>query len=82
MNQKQQIILDLNEIFTDIIDEGEITLSPETTANDIDGWDSLNHIQILAAVEKKYAFKFTLTEIQNLKNIDDLINIIVQKTSA
>ncbi|MRX46117.1 acyl carrier protein [Pedobacter puniceum] len=82
MNQKQQIILDLNEIFTDIIDEGEIMLNPETTANDIDGWDSLNHIQILAAIEKKYTFKFTLTEIQNLKNIDDLTNIIVQKTSA
>lgn len=82
MNQKQQIILDLNEIFTDIIDEGEIMLNLETTANDIDGWDSLNHIQILAAIEKKYTFKFTLTEIQNLKNIDDLTNIIVQKTSA
>ena len=79
MNQQELIIQELNEIFTDIIDEGQILLTPETSAKDIDGWDSLNHIQILAAIEKKYAFKFTLSEIQNLKNIDDLVTIILQK---
>lgn len=81
MEKKLQTIEILNEIFTDIIDEGQISLTETTTANDIDGWDSLNHIQILAAIEKKYKFKFTLMEIQGLKNVGDLIEIIIAKTS-
>ncbi|MGE6219666.1 acyl carrier protein [Nubsella zeaxanthinifaciens] len=80
MKTQLQIIEELNEIFTEVIDEGEVSLTPETTANDVDGWDSLNHIQIIYAVEKKYGFKFTLPEIQNLKNISDLVNLIIEKS--
>ncbi len=80
MKTQAEIIEELNEIFTEVIDEGEVSLTAETTANDVDGWDSLNHIQIIYSVEKKYGFKFTLPEIQNLNNVGDLINLIIEKS--
>lgn len=81
MKTQQEIINDLNEIFTDVIDEGDVSLDMVNTANDVDGWDSLNHIQIIYAVEKKYGFKFNLPEIQGLRNVGDLVDMIIKKNS-
>ncbi len=74
-----KLLQDLSAIFTDIIDEGEVNLTMQSTADDVEGWDSLNHVQILAAVEKKYGFRFTLTEIQVFKNVGDLVQTIQKK---
>ena len=74
-----ELLRDLSAIFTGIIDEGEVNLTMQTTADDVEGWDSLNHVQILVAVEKKYGFRFTLNEIQLLNNIGDLVNAIQKK---
>ncbi len=74
-----KLLQDLSAIFTDIIDEGEVNLTMQSTADDVEGWDSLNHVQILAAVEKKYGFRFTLTEIQVFKNVGDLVQAIQKK---
>lgn len=74
-----ELLQDLSAIFIDIIDEGEVNLTMQTTADDVEGWDSLNHIQILAAVEKKYGFRFTLNEIQVFKNVGDLVQAIQKK---
>lgn len=81
MNQ-EQIINELNLIFTDIIDEGEVKLNMNSTAKEVEGWDSLNHVQIIAAIEKKYGFLFTLTEVQAFKNVGDLVNSILAKTAS
>lgn len=69
----------LSAIFADIIDEGDVNLTMHTTADDVEGWDSLNHVQILAAIEKKYGFRFTLNEIQLFKNVGDLVHGIQKK---
>jgi len=74
-----KLLQDLSAIFTDIIDEGEVNLTMQSTADDVEGWDSLNHVQILAAVEKKYGFRFTLTEIQVFKTVGDLVQAIQKK---
>jgi acyl carrier protein len=79
MNE-EVIIQQLNIIFTDIIDEGDVSLTMSTTANDVSGWDSLNHVQILAAIEKKYKIRFTLPEIQKFMNVGDVVKAIQQKT--
>lgn len=68
-------------IFADVIDEGEVNLTMDTTADDVEGWDSLNHVQIIAAVEKKYGLRFSLSEIQFFKNVGDLVNAIKEKLS-
>jgi acyl carrier protein len=77
----QPIINQLNLIFTDIIDEGDVELNLNYTANDVEGWDSLNHVLILAAIEKHYGFKFTLFEVQSFKNVEDLVQAIINKAA-
>ena len=76
---QEQLISELNVLFEEIIDEGPVSLSPEKTAKDVEGWDSLNHVQIIAAIERKYGFLFTLTEIQAFKNVGELIAGIQSK---
>jgi acyl carrier protein len=77
-----QLLTELNTLFEEIIDEGAVTLSRETTAKDVEGWDSLNHIQIIAAIEKKYGFRFTLVEIQGFKNVGEMTDSILSKIKA
>ena len=69
----------LNEIFRMVFDDVTIQISPEMTANDIDGWDSLSHVNLITAVEAKFKIRFTQKELLTLKNIGDLYNNIEAK---
>lgn len=75
----EQLISELNVLFEEIIDEGTVNLTPSTTAKEVEGWDSLNHIQIIAAIERKYGFRFTLIEIQSFKNVGEMVDSILSK---
>jgi acyl carrier protein len=75
----EQLISELNVLFEEIIDEGTVNLTPSTTAKEVEGWDSLNHIQIIAAIERKYGFRFTLVEIQSFKNVGEMVDSILSK---
>ncbi len=66
-------------IFRDVLDEESIVLTPETTANDVEGWDSLSHIQLIVALEKHFKIKFTSKEILSWKNVEEMINNIESK---
>ena len=76
----ENVYVELNSIFTDIFDE-DITLFPETTAKDIDGWDSLEHINIIHAVEKRFNMKFKMGEISTMKCVGEMVSIILSRTS-
>jgi len=69
----------LQEIFHDIFDDNTIVLSRETTANDIEGWDSFTHINIIVTCENEFGVKFNLSEIANLKNVGNLVDLIEKK---
>lgn len=73
---RSEIIHQLTNIFIDIIDNSEIILYNETTANDVDGWDSLTHIQLVVAIEKYFKIRFNSKEIQGWKNIGELADSI------
>ncbi|MFA7380965.1 MAG: acyl carrier protein [Bacteroidia bacterium] len=75
----EQLISELNVLFEEVIDEGTVNLTPSTTAKEVEGWDSLNHIQIIAAIERKYGFRFTLIEIQSFKNVGEMVDSILSK---
>lgn len=75
----ENIINELNNIFEDILDLEKISLNEFTTADDIEEWDSLNNIQIIVAIEKHFQIKFLTSEIENFKNIGEMINSIYQK---
>ncbi|MDR1743392.1 MAG: acyl carrier protein, partial [Dysgonamonadaceae bacterium] len=65
----QEILAEVQEIFRDVLDNEEIVLTEETTANDIDEWDSLTHIQLIVAEEKHFKIKFSSKEILSWKNV-------------
>ena len=70
-------ILDkLTEIFRDVLDDEKIILSEETTSDDIEGWDSLNHINIIASVEIDFDVKFEMATYASMKRIADIIDYI------
>ena len=74
-----EVIKQVNDIFIDVLDDDDIILSRETTANDIEEWDSLNHIQLVVAIEKHFKIKFTSSEIQNFKDVGEMCDVIATK---
>ncbi|MBR6328020.1 MAG: acyl carrier protein [Lachnospiraceae bacterium] len=71
----------LQEVFRDVFDDDEIELTDETTADDIDAWDSLTHVQLIVAVEKEFSLKFSTVEVMRLKNVGEFIALIDRKLS-
>lgn len=69
----------VNEIFQDIFDDANIQITDNMTANDIEDWDSLTHLQLISEIESVYNIKFTMGEIQGFANIGELINTIMKK---
>ena len=76
---KAEILQQVNGIFIDVLDDEGITLSEITTASDVKGWDSLTHIQLIVAVEKRFKCRFTSREIQSWKNVGEMIASIMGK---
>jgi len=77
--EKVDILQTVQEVFRDILDNEEIILVEETTANDVDEWDSLTHIQLIVAIEKKFKIKFTSKEILSWKNVGEMVDAICSK---
>ena len=73
------ILAELTPIFREVFDDDSITISRQTTANDIDAWDSLSHMNMVMAVEVKFKIRFALGELQLLKNVGDLADMVRKK---
>jgi len=76
---KDEILAKLTGIFHDELDNDGIVLSFETTAEDVEEWDSLSHIQLIVAVEKAFGVRFTSSEIQSWNNVGEMIDCILAK---
>ncbi|ABM03429.1 putative acyl carrier protein [Psychromonas ingrahamii 37] len=66
----------LQELFRDILDIENLVLENKTSANEIEEWDSLAHINLIVAIEREFNIKFALGELQDLKNIGNIMNLI------
>ncbi|MBO5767026.1 MAG: acyl carrier protein [Clostridia bacterium] len=69
----------LNEVFQNVFDDEDITVDRDTTADDIEDWDSLEHIRLIAAVEREFGVKFTMKEVSSMKNVGEMIDIIAER---
>lgn len=74
--ESTEILIQVNGIFIDVLDNKNIVLVCETTANDVEDWDSLTHIQLVVAIEKHFKVRFTSAEIRNWKNVGEMCDAI------
>ena len=77
--EKAEIFSKLHEIFKDVFDLDELELTDETSANDIEEWDSLSHIQLIVAIEKAFGIKFTSLEIMKWRNVGEMVTSMLEK---
>jgi acyl carrier protein len=71
-----QIYTRLAQIFQEVFDEDSIAVTPELSAKDVDGWDSLTHIRLMLTVEKSFKIKLSTSDIGKLQNVGDLVKLI------
>lgn len=78
---REQIFEGLNEVFRDVFDDDSIVVDDNTTANDVYGWDSLEHINLIVAVEETFSIKFSMGQVNNMKNVGEMVDIISEKVN-
>ncbi len=74
--ERSEIFKKVNEIFCDELDNEDIVLHDDTTADDVEEWDSLSHVQLIVAIEKAFGIKFTSNEILSWSNVGQLVDSI------
>lgn len=77
--EKNQVLAEVQEIFREVLDNEEIVLNNATTADDVEEWDSLTHIQLIVAIEKNFNIRFTSLEILSWQNVGEMIDCIANK---
>ncbi len=78
---REEIFLKVQEIFRDIFDEDDLEIQESTSSDDIEDWDSLNHINLVSAIEKEFNIRFALGELQSLKDVGAMIDLMEKKLS-
>ncbi len=81
MMDAQTIFDAVQQIFRDNFDDDALALSRDTCADDIEDWDSLEQINLLTAMEKKFGIKFKLEDVRGLKNVGDLLDLVARMTA-
>jgi acyl carrier protein len=71
----------INEIFRDVFDDETITVEDSTTADDVEDWDSLEHINLIVAMEDEFGMKFTMGEVTGMKNVGEAADIIMERAT-
>lgn len=75
----KEIYVTLGDVFREVFGDHVPDPFPEMTAEDVDGWDSLNHVRLIIAVERAFSVRFSTREITRLKNVGDLANVVLGK---
>ena len=77
----REIFERLDRVFRDVFDDDTIHVTPKTTADDIEDWDSLEHITLISAVEREFRMKFKMGEISSMKNVGEMAHIIAARAT-
>jgi len=76
---REEVFNGVQDIFRDIFDEDDMVINNATSSDEIDDWDSLNHINLVSAIEKEFKIKFALGELMALKDVGDMIDLMMEK---
>lgn len=76
---KENVYAKLNEVFHDVFDDEDIVVVDTTTADDIEDWDSLEHINLIVAIENEFGMKFNMGEVNKMKNVGEMVDIIMSR---
>ena len=76
---REQVYETLNEVFRDVFDDESIEVDDDTTSEDIEDWASLEHINLLAAVEQEFGMKFNMGQVVSMKNVGEMADIIMSQ---
>ena len=77
--EREEVFERLNKVFRDIFDDESIVVTEETTSSDIEDWDSLEHINLVVAVEQEFGMKFNMNEVTTMKNVGEMVDIIIKR---
>jgi acyl carrier protein len=72
---------DIAEVFEDVMDVDPSELTENSTGDDVEEWDSLSHVRLMVAIERKFATRFSNSEIEAIKNIRDIVDIVLKKSA-
>ncbi|MBQ5990305.1 MAG: acyl carrier protein [Oscillospiraceae bacterium] len=78
--EKEAILKKLNEVFREVFDLDDVVVTRNTVADDIEEWDSLEHINLISAVESTFKMKFKMKEVSTMKNVGEMVDIIAERT--
>lgn len=76
---ENEVFESLTRIFRRVFDDKRLVIDRNTTADDIDDWDSLEHITLISAVEKEFKVRFTMKEVSSMKNVGEMVDIIIAR---
>lgn len=76
------VLQSIADVFEDVMDVDPATISETSTGNDIEEWDSLSHVRLMIAIERKFAVRFSNAEIEAMESVRDAIDLVLKKTSA
>ena len=76
---REEVFNGVQDIFRDIFDENELIISDTTSSDEIEDWDSLNHINLVSAIEKEFKTKFSLGELMTLKDVRAMVDLMLEK---
>ncbi len=76
---RNDIIKRLNDVFRDVFDDSSIVVTDKTTSADIEDWDSIEHINLIGAIEDEFGLRFKMKEVSGMKNVGEMIDIISER---
>lgn len=75
---REEVYERLTKVFRDVFDDETITLTDETTANDIEDWDSFEHINLVVAVQDEFSFKIPMGKVVSMQNVGEMVDLILE----
>lgn len=78
---REDVFRRVNGVFQEVFDDESIVVADTTNANDIEDWDSLEHINLVVAIEKEFNIKFEMAEVGKMKNVGEMVDVILTRIS-